>query len=69
MEHVIFNTLKLARDFGFIFFSKYVQKDKDNASLTKLRSGVEKEESAVILLKSITEMARQQGMNIEEVFH
>lgn len=58
MEHVIFNTLKLTRDYAFIFFLKYVQKDKDNASLIKLRTGIEKEEAAIIILKNITEMAR-----------
>jgi len=44
MEHVLFNTLKLTRDYEYVFFLKYVQKDKDNVWLAKLKLGLDREE-------------------------
>ncbi|EAS04958.2 EF hand protein (macronuclear) [Tetrahymena thermophila SB210] len=68
MDHVIFNTLKLKRDYAYIFFQKFVQKDKEYASLLKIKQGLEKEEFSLKGLKEITQLARQQSISIDQLF-
>ncbi|KAL4481140.1 hypothetical protein ABPG72_015095 [Tetrahymena utriculariae] len=68
MDHVIFNTLKLKRDYAYIFFQKFVQKDKEYVSLLKIKQGLEKEEQSLKGLKDITQLARQQSISIDQLF-
>ena len=62
---MIFNTLKVQRDYNYIFFLKYNQKFPEIISLHRLKEGIQKEEFAIKTLKLITEKARNAGLNID----